>query len=94
MESRPLEGEQRLVGCLGCVVNSLVFVSPLPPPPPSAPLDLQLPYHAVSVDIPGPSWWTPPMFAGRRYERQWREEGTSCPPQRHRGTQSVLSAAS
>jgi len=93
MDCWPQQGEQRLVGCLGCVVNSLVFVSPPPPPPPSAPLDLQLPYHTLSVDIPGPSWWTPPMFAGRRHERQWREEGTS-PPQRHRGTQSILSAAS
>ena len=43
---------------------------------------------APSVDIPGPSCWTPPMFAGRRHECQWREVGTS-PPQRNRGTQNM-----
>ena len=57
------------------IVSPLFSWLPLPPPPPSAPLDLQLPYHILSVDIPGPSWWTSPMFAGRRHERQWREVG-------------------
>ena len=80
-------------------VSRFVFITPFITPssshstPPSALLDLQLSYHTLSVDIPGPSRWTPPVFAGRRHEQQWREEGTN-PPQRKRGTQSVSSAAS
>ena len=72
------------------VINPLIFITPLPPTPPSASHDLQLSYHTHSVDIPGPSWWTPPMFAGTRHERQWSEEGTN-PSQRNRGTSSAAS---
>ena len=45
-----------------------------------------------SLDVPGPSWWTPPPSGGRRHSRQWREE--SRPAKRIRGTQTILSAAS
>ena len=80
LEGLPQQGEQRLVGCLGHDVNHALHLT-------SSSLT------TPSVDIPDSSRWTPPLFAGKRHERHWREEGAS-PPQRNRGTQSVSSVAS
>ena len=51
-------------------------------------LHLHPSFITPSLDVPGPSWWTPPPSVGGRHSRQWREEG-SRPAQRIRGILKV-----
>ena len=56
-------------------------------------LHLYISLVTPSLDVPGPSWWTPPPSGRRRHSRQWKEK-ESRPAQRIRGTQTVSSSAS